>query len=456
MQRQCESVVTEMSQDACVGAAIAKGTTIILFDLRQHDGQSALGTKARLWWRKAPDAVEMHALSTCHTPIQYRFIVVHGSSLNDQHQGVSFTPTRKGVSTSQHLSHRVIRWACDLAVVCGVSRRHLARLFAVLCLMPMSQSSMKRGMDDIGGHWPTPEARLGPLLALAPATACPSDGDDPLGTDTWVMVGKDEQDRLLITHEAASEKGEDARQCLPRCTALGLKVTAAFSADSHSGTEALQAVYPQARFPADHVHTVKHSWGHLKKSRLSYRRQIKARGAEKTDAPLLAFAKPLWKLRWSLLQTPGNVSVAEQQALAELERAEEGFVQRCRTSIRQLVHSFDQAHSAAQAQLRLHQLRQEIHGLEDRHLAKIPQCFDAHWEQAGRYLRKKGMGQHRRGSNSASGMRRLRRLEQNHDGIRSAATRQHYIQIYQAIKSLSLDVADFLEKGPQLAELPDV
>jgi hypothetical protein len=55
-----------------------------------------------------------------------------------------------------------------------------------------------------------------------------------------------------------------------------------------------------------------------------------------------------------------------------------------------------------------------------------------------------------------SGMRLLRRLEKNHDGIRSAATRQHYIQIYQAMKYLSLDVADFIEKGPQLAELPDV
>jgi hypothetical protein len=51
-------------------------------------------------------------------------------------------------------------------------------------------------------------------------------------------------------------------------------------------------------------------------------------------------------------------------------------------------------------------------------------------------------------------MRLLRRLEKNHDGIRSAATRQHYIQIYQAMKYLSLDVADFIEKGPQLAELP--
>jgi hypothetical protein len=43
-------------------------------------------------------------------------------------------------------------------------------------------------------------------------------------------------------------------------------------------------------------------------------------------------------------------------------------------------------------------------------------------------------------------MRLLRRLEKNHDGIRSATTRQHYIQIYQAIKYLSLDVADFLAR----------
>jgi hypothetical protein len=65
-------------------------------------------------------------------------------------------------------------------------------------------------------------------------------------------------------------------------------VTAAFSAYSHSVTEAIKAVSPQARFQADHFHTVKTIWGHLKKSLLSYRRQIKASGAEKKDAPLLA------------------------------------------------------------------------------------------------------------------------------------------------------------------------
>ncbi len=201
---------------------------------------------------------------------------------------------------------------------------------------------------------------------------------------------------------------------------------------------------------------MKNIWGHLKKSLLSYRRQIKSRGEEKKDEACIALAKKLWKLRWSLLKKPSNVSVEDKQAMAELESEDEGFVHSFRNIIRQLVHIFDHAHSEAHAKLRLHQLRQDIHALEDHHLEKSPQFFDDHWEQALRYLRKKGMGKHRRGSNSESGMRLLRRLEKNHDGIRSAATRQHYMQIYQAMKYLSLDVADFIEKGPQLAELPDV
>src|SRR6266436_2663447 len=70
----------------------------------------------------------------------------------------------------------------------------------------------------------------------------------------------------------------------------------------------------------------------------------------------------------------------------------------------------------------------DIQAMEGHHLEKIPQCFADHWDQVLRYLRPKGMGKHRRGSNSESGRRLLRRLEKNHDGIRSAATRQHYIQ----------------------------
>ena len=39
VQRQCESAVTEMYQDAFVGSSIENGSTIIKFDLRQRDFQ---------------------------------------------------------------------------------------------------------------------------------------------------------------------------------------------------------------------------------------------------------------------------------------------------------------------------------------------------------------------------------------------------------------------------------
>jgi hypothetical protein len=456
VQMQFESAVTEMYQKAFVGSSLENGTTVIQFDLRQLDFQRELGTTSPIWWRQDVYHVDIHELSTFHNPIKYRFIVAQGYYLNDTQQRVYFTPDIQGVSTSQHMSKSIIRLCCYLAVVCGVSLRQIALIFSALFLIPITKSSIKRWIDDIGSHLPPPEEMLRQLLAIAPATECHIDGYYPLGTDHCVMVVKDEHDRILMTHEAASENGDDARQFLQRLKDCGLKVTAAFSDYSQSFTEAIKAVFPHARFQADHFHTVKNVWGHLKKSLLSYRRQVKASGEAQQDEACLALAKKLWNMRWSLLKKPSNLSAEEKQALAELEREDAGFVHSFRNIIRQLVNIFDHAHSEAQAKLRLHQLRKDIHALEDQHLDKIPQFFDEHWEQALRYLRKKGMGTHRRGSNSESGMRLLRRLEKNHDGIRSAATRQHYIQIYQAMKYLSLDIADFIEKGPQLAELPRV
>jgi hypothetical protein len=242
VQMQFESAVTEMYQDAFVGSSIENGATIITFDLRQRDLPHELGAPSTLFWRKEAYHVEVHELSTFHNPLKYRFILTQGYYLDGQNQRIYFTPEIKGVSTAQHMSHSTIRLACYLAVVCGVSLRHIALLFSALFLIPTTKSSIKRWIDDIGSHLPTPEDMLRHLLALTPVTECHIDGYYPLGTDNCVMVVKDEHARILMTHEAASENGDDARQFLQRLKDHGLKVTAAFSDYSQSFTEAIKAV----------------------------------------------------------------------------------------------------------------------------------------------------------------------------------------------------------------------
>ena len=192
VQMQFTSAVTERYQDAFVGSSMENGTTMIMFDLRKHDLHQALGTKATLSWRKASYHVDVHELSTFHNPILYRCSVAPGSSLDGQNPRIDFTPEMQGVSTSQPMSPSVIRLACDLAVVCGVSLRHMALLLAALCLILLTKSSIKRWIDDMGSHVPTPEQMLRRLLARAPATACHIDGSSPLGTDHGVRVVKDE------------------------------------------------------------------------------------------------------------------------------------------------------------------------------------------------------------------------------------------------------------------------
>ena len=456
VQTQFESVVTQMYEEAFVGSSIENGTTVIKFDLRQLDFQRACGITSTIYWRKDTYHVDVHELSTFHNPIQYRFILAQGSYFDEDGQRIYFTPGIKGVSTSQPMSHSIIRLSCYLAVVCGVSLRQIALIFSFLFLISISKSSIKRWIDTIGSNLPSQEEMLQYLLVLKPVTECHLDGYYPMGTDNCVMVVKDEHDRLLMTYETESENGDDARQFLKRLKALGLNVTSAFCDYSESFVGAIQTVFPHARFQADHVHTVKNIWKHLKKSLLSYRCKIKSRGEEQKDEALTHLAKTLWTMRWSLLKKPVNLSNEERKAIEELEKADEGFVQSFRNIIRQLVNIFDHSHSESQVRLRVKQLRTDIAVAEDKHLDKILQFLDDHWDQAFAYLRQRGMGKHRRGSNSESGMRLLRRLEKNHDAIRSATTRQHSIQIYQTIKYLCLDIAEFIDKGPRINEVQSV
>jgi hypothetical protein len=86
VQRQLTSAVTERYADAFVGSAMEHGTTIIQFDLRQHDLHSAWGPQAPIWWRQDSYHIDVQARSTFHHPMPSRCLVAQGVSMHDHGQ----------------------------------------------------------------------------------------------------------------------------------------------------------------------------------------------------------------------------------------------------------------------------------------------------------------------------------------------------------------------------------
>jgi hypothetical protein len=347
------------------------------------------------------------------------------------------------------MSRNIIRPACFSAVICGVSLRNISLIYTELFRVPVSKSGIKRWIDEIGSGLSEDDI-LKKLTDLKKPAECHIDAYYPLGTDRCVMVIKDDYDRILITHEAESENGDDAKKFLGKLKDSGVNITSAYSDYSKSFTSAISEVFPEAKFQADHFHTAKNIWRHLKKALLEYRKEVKSAGEKEKNDELTEIASELWKLRWKLLKKPSNLSREEREETEKIEERDGGFIKNFRSVIRQIENIFDRSNTEKQAEIRLKYLKKQVEKSENAHLGKICRFFDEHWEQAMRYLRKRGLAKHKRASNSESGMRILRRLEKNHDGIRSENTRKNYIKIYQTIKYLSEDITDFLSPLPNI------
>ncbi len=444
-----ESAVTESNKDAYTGSFIEDRKTVIEFDMRKRDWQKILKTESEIKWYKKTYTVDVHEFSTFHCPVVYRFIMSRGYYLRADGNREYFTPEPSGVSTRHHMSRNIIRLACFLAVICGVTLRNIALIYSALFQIPVTESCIKRWIDEIGSGL-SEEDILKKLTDMRKPSECRIDAYYPLGTDRCVMVVKDDYDRILITHETDSENAEDAKKFLQKLKDSGINISSSFSDYSKSFTSAIKDIFPEAKFQADHFHTAKNIWKHLKKALPEYRREIKSTGEKEKDSELADIASELWKMRWSLLKKPSNPGKEEREQIEQMEKRDTGFIKKFRSVIRQIVNIFDYSNTEKQAGIKSEYLKTLVENAENSHLSKICRFLDEHWDQAMQYLKKRGMGKYRRSSNSESGMRILRRLEKNHDGIRSEVTGKNYIKIYQTIKYLSEDITDFLDPVPDL------
>jgi len=450
IKTQFESSVTNANEDIYTRSYIENNKTIIEFDVKKRRFINKDKTKRNVVWDEhSTYNVDINELSTLYNQIIYRFKITKGYYYDSNGNRVFFTPEIDEVSTAKHVSLSAIRLSSYLAVVCGVTLRNISIIYTFLFNIPTSKSTIKRWIDEIGSNLPDEDEILKKLININPPSECHIDGYYPMGTDNCVMVVKDEDDRILITKEVKSENKEDAIKFLRKLKSLGLKITSAFSDYSKSYTSALKEVFPDVVLQADHFHTIKNIWKHLKNAFYSFRRTIKDQNncSDKFDVSIDALALKLWDIRWIILKKPENLTLEEKNQIKELEAIDtNGFVKNFRRILKKIVNLFDKSSSESSAKQRFDKLKTDIKLNNNKHYTKIIKFIESHWNEATQYLT--NHDNKKRSSNSESGMRMLRRLEKNHDGIRSEITRKNYIKIYQYIKYFSNeDIALYINKA---------
>jgi len=175
IQTEFNSAVVEVNKDVFSISYIENGNTIIEFDMRTRDYQKEFGITSEIFWKESYK-IDVHEFSTFHNPIIYRFITAQGYYSDEHGNRRFFTPETAEVSTQQHMSKSIIRLSCVLAVICGVTLRNIATIFTYLFCIPVTKSTIKRWIDEIGENLPSEEEILKKLIELKKPAQCHIDG----------------------------------------------------------------------------------------------------------------------------------------------------------------------------------------------------------------------------------------------------------------------------------------
>jgi transposase-like protein len=198
--------------------------------------------------------------------------------------------------------------------------------------------------------------------------------------------------------------------------------------------EAIGIVFPQAQIQYDYFHILQNVWRTVWKAFVAHRKDIKRRGDEvKTPwyaAKLEALAKRLWEKRYLLFTTEDHL---DEQGLSEVQElvAQDSWLGTLRAFLVRVRGIFQDSRGELGARQRLGRLRvfAKEHSLAA--FDKAIKFLDNNFEHMITFLRVPGV---RRNSVAETGMRTLRRMEQGHDGFRTAAARDRYVRLFQAIR----------------------
>ena len=436
--------VVEDNPDAVVGAEFQDGAAVIFLDARRqkHREILGLGRGLKLHWSKDTRTYEAQELSCFPWRIRYCVTTADAWYAGPDGERIHYSPPILGLDAHAGVSHVVKRAAVLLAVIGAIGYRRVAWLLQELFRVSTSKSTLSRWMKDVAEELPSKEDMVQILNDQQPITEADFDEIFPRGRagPGCVLVLKDEHGRIFATQRVIERTQEAVTAFLEWVRSLGLGIKTFYIDTCRAYRNAIPKVFPDARIQLDLFHIIKNVWKHVWKFFVSRRRAIRA-SAEESQTPwykakLKALAESLWKNRYVLFKSEKNLTDDDRRKLYEITCADEK-AGRIRTFLCGVWKIFDGSKDEEKAREALDELKAAGYPADSKHYESALNFLDDTFDQATTYLREPDV---QRNSLAESGMRTLRRLEQEHDGFRTDDSREDFLRIYQAIKYLGWSV----------------
>ncbi len=218
--------VLNKNEELCPSGKAEENEIIIEFDTRKRDYQKMFKLKrsVKIDWinRRTFDVQELSGFAW---PIIYRVTTADGYYSDAQGQRVYFTPEIAGLSTVRKVSDVVLRLGVFLCVIAGLGTRQTSWLMEVLFQVTVSKSALDRWVDEVADSLPSADEIVKLLHQQQPITQGHFDEIFPLGTESCVLVLKDEHGRIVASQEVERRDEEHVKPFLERLQRLGLNLT---------------------------------------------------------------------------------------------------------------------------------------------------------------------------------------------------------------------------------------
>lgn len=419
------------------------GVGVIHLDACRQDHHAVLGLdkRTKLHWSGDVRTYDVQELSSFPWALRYQVTTRDAWYEGLDGARVHYTPTIQGIDVQRGVSQVVVRAAVLLIVVGAMGYRRAAWLLRELFQVSVSKSSLARWVQDVADQLPSQEEIVKLLHEDKPITQGHFDEIFPKGRGgACVLVFKDEHGRIVASEEVAQRDVEHVRPFLQKLQGWGLDIQAFYIDTCEAYRKAIQEVYPRAAIQLDYFHVIQNVWRHVWKYFVGRRKAIKKQSEEVTTpwykAKLEALAKSLWKHRHIIFKAEGRLTDKERPKLAELVEADLQ-VGRIRAFLKGVWNIFENSKDEAEARQALQELKRLPVDARATQFQKAINFLEDNFDRMTTYLRVPGV---QRNSLAESGMRTLRRLEQEHDGFRTDASRDAFLRIYQAIKYLGWTV----------------